>query len=244
MDEYSGMIFANRYRVSNLLGIGPHERTYLATDVALSRQIILVLTNPEVPQTDLSEVIDEIDILSQVGVHGNIIVLYDYGIADGIAYLVFQYMPGGTLEEYIRHGESAGRHLTVDEVRRLGRQLVRALAQVHQHGVIHNSVAPGNIWLDERQVVHLGGFDLAVRRDRQPSASHTLPDTNKQYASPEQVAGLHTDERSDLYSFGAVLYFALTGEPPLRSTKRLVEPLALREVYSARVELSNMSTSR
>jgi serine/threonine protein kinase len=229
MDEYSGMIFANRYRVINLLGVGPCKRTYLATDVALSRQVTLVLTNLEVPRTDLSEVMDEIGILSQVGVHDNIVVLYDYGIADGVAFLVFQYMPGGTLEEYIRQNESSGRQLTVDEVRRLGRQLVRALAQVHQYGVIHNSIAPGNVWLDERRVVHLGGFDLAVRRDGQPPASHTLPGTNKQYASPEQIAGLHTDERSDLYSFGAVLYFALTGEPPLRSTKRLVEPLALRE---------------
>jgi serine/threonine protein kinase len=229
MDEYSGIVFANRYQVTNLLAVGSHKRTYLATDTKLDRQVIVVLMNPEVAQTGLSDILDEINILSQVGIHDNIVVLYDYGIADSTAYLVFQYVPGGTLEEYIQQSEGSGRQLAVDEVRRLGRQLVRALAQVHQHGIIHNGVTPGNVWLDERHTAHLGGFDLAVRRDGRPPASHTLPDINKQYASPEQIAGSHTDERSDLYSFGAVLYYALTGEAPLHSKKRLVEPLALRE---------------
>lgn len=202
MDEYPGMIFANRYRVIRLLAVGSHGRTYLATDIGLDRKVTLVLINPGVAQDDLPEVMREVAILSQVGVHENIVVLYDSGTADGIGYLVFQYMSGGTLDNYIENKERSGDQLTVDEVRRLGRQLARALARIHQSGVIHNDVAPRNVWLDNRQVVHLGGFDSAVRLGGPPSAPHIWRLVNRQFASPEQVAGEHTDERSDLYSFG------------------------------------------
>jgi serine/threonine protein kinase len=229
MDEYLGAIFANRYRVIKLLSTGVIRRLYLADDISLDRKVTLALIHRAMAAEDdqLKVVMNEIDILSQVGVHENIVVLYDYGTADGIGYLVYQYMSGGTLDHYIQNREKSGHQLTVDEVRRLGRQLARALAHVHERGVIHNDVAPSNIWFDSRQVVQLAGFDSAVRVDGPAlPISFRPPDP---YASPEKIAGGKTDGRSDLYSFGAILYYALTGEAPLRSRKGLVEPVALRE---------------
>lgn len=229
MDESIGMIFAHRYQITRLLGVGSRKRVYLATDNLLRREVTLVLIDREVLQDDLSGVMHEAGTLAQVGVHDNIVVLYDYGAADGTAYLVFEYMSGGTLDFYVANRDGPGQQLAVDDVRRLGRQLARALAHVHERGVIHNGVAPGNVWLDDRQVAHLGGFDSSVRRGEHLSASHTWNGITRQYASPEQTAGIYTDERSDLYSFGAVLYFASTGEPPLRDKKGVVEPIALRQ---------------
>ena len=105
--------------------------------------------------------------------------------------------------------------LTVEEVMQLGRRLARALEHVHRLGLIHRDVAPGNVWLDERQMAHLGDFDSVVSQD---AALHpdVLPPTTEAYAAPEQRGGGPFDERSDLYSLGAILYEALTGEPPER----------------------------
>jgi serine/threonine protein kinase len=193
----------------DLLAEDQFKHTYFAVDMSVDRNVTLVLIRPEMGANDSSRIAGEIRILGQVGVHENIVTLYDYGVADDVSYLVFQYMSGGTLDYYIQNMERSGQQLTIEEVRRLGRQLARALVQVHDHGITHNGVDPRNIWLDERRVVHLGGFELAVR----------------QYAAPELQVGV----RSDLYSFGAVLYYVLTGKPPLRGKQGLVEPLKIRQ---------------
>lgn len=95
----------------------------------------------------------------------------------------------------------------------LGRRLARALAHVHELGLVHRDVAPGNVWLDERQMAHLGDFDSVISLDTalQPA---TLPPTTEAYSAPEERSGGPVDQRSDLYSLGAVLYEALTGERP------------------------------
>ncbi len=97
----------------------------------------------------------------------------------------------------------------------LGRRLARALAHVHGLGMIHRDVAPGNVWLDEHQLAHLGDFDSAISLDsaRRPGV---LPPTTEAYAAPEQLNGGPFDERSDLFSLGAILYEALTSKRPER----------------------------
>jgi len=163
--------------------------------------------------------------LCRAGGHDNIVTLYDRGSADGTDYLVFEYLAGGTLRNYFQ----AVRRLPVDEIMRFGRQLARALSQLHQRGLIHRDVAPANVWLDERNVAHLGDFDSAVKTD-EPQDPKTLPLTTEAYASPEQTSGGHVDERSDLYSLGAVLYEAATGERPRpgQGGKAIAAPSALR----------------
>ena len=93
------------------------------------------------------------------------------------------------------------------------------LGACHGLGLIHRDVAPGNVWLDERQMAHLGDFDSVVSLDAalQPAA---LPPTTEAYAAPEQLSGGPFDQRSDLYSLGAILYEALTGERPERMPRR------------------------
>jgi hypothetical protein len=120
-----------------------------------------------------------------------------------------------------------GDPLPADEVMRFGRQLARALSQVHGHGLIHRDIAPANVWLDERNVAHLGDFDSAVKRDDQGSLSD-LPPTTEAYAAPEDASGKPVDERSDLYSLGALLYEAATGQQPVRRPHGVIAPRALQ----------------
>lgn len=86
---------------------------------------------------------------------------------------------------------------------------------MHEHGLVHRDVSPANVWLDQRRVAHLGDFDSAIRLDG-PQVPGSLPLTTEGYAAPEELAGQHVDERSDLYSLGVVLYEALTGQRPPR----------------------------
>jgi serine/threonine protein kinase len=223
----AGTVFAGRYRLIHLLGEGDRKRTYLAEDTVVGRQVALAIIKPEAAGSDPRGATREVEALCQTGRHDNIVTLYDRGIAEGVDYLVFEYLSGGNLRDFLTERKRKRKGLSVDELRRLGRQLARALAHVHARGLLHRDVAPANIWLDERQMAHLGDFDSAIPKG--VPAEDKLPPTTEAYASPEEVAGKPTDERSDLYSLGAVLYEALTGEAPRRSGKgAVVAPRVLR----------------
>jgi hypothetical protein len=216
-----GSIFAGRYRIKRLLGEGDRKRTYLADDTVFPRQVALALIKPAAAEADPEGTRREAEALAKAGTNENIVTLHDSGSVDGIEYLVFDYLRGGTLREYMAKRAERKNPLSVEEVMQLGRRLARALAHVHGLGLIHRDVAPGNVWLDERQMAHLGDFDSAVSRD---AALHpdVLPPTTEAYAAPEQVGGGSFDERSDLYSLGAILYEALTGMRPERMSRAVI----------------------
>jgi Protein kinase domain len=221
----AGATFAGRYRIIRLLGQGDRKRTYLAEDALLGRKVALALIKPDSAEADPAGTSREVHTLSQVGSHDNIVTLYDRGNAEDVEYLVFAYLSGGTLREYFDERRNEGRSLSAEEIMQLGRQLARGLSHLHGQGFIHRDVAPANVWLDDRRVAHLGDFDSAIRVDA-PHDSESLPVTTEAYASPEQAAGEREDERSDLFSLGAVLYEAVTGERPSReSGGSILKPL-------------------
>ncbi len=220
--------FAGRYRIMELLGEGDRKRTYLALDTNLERKVALSLIKPEAAQSDPAGTKREAEILGQAGSHDNIVTLYDSGVFDGTEYLVLEFLPGGTLRDYLDKMSRQNQRVPVADVMRLGRQMARAVSHVHRRGLIHRDIAPANVWLDERHVAHLGDFDSAIRTGA-PQDPQTMPPTTEAYASPEQVAGEWVDERSDLYSLGAVLYELATGRRLQRdASTAIVPPLPIR----------------
>ena len=179
------------------------------------RQVALALIKPEAALSDTEGTRREAEALAKAGTNENIVTLHDSGTIEGTEYLVFDYLPGGTLREYMDKRVERNKPMSVEEIMHLGRRLARALGHVHGLGMIHRDVAPGNVWLDEHQLAHLGDFDSAISLDsaRRPGV---LPPTTEAYAAPEQLNGGPFDERSDLFSLGAILYEALTGKRPER----------------------------
>lgn len=215
-----GHLFAGRYRIKRFLGEGDRKRTYLADDTVFPREVALALIKQDAALSDPEGTRREAKALALASRNDNVVTFHDSGTAEGTEYLVFDYLSGGTLREYLAKHAEIGKQLSVEEVMRLGRRLARALASVHELGMIHRDVAPGNVWLDERHLAHLGDFDSAVACDTalRPAA---LPPTTEAYTAPEQLRGTF-DERSDLYSLGAVLYEALTGQRPKRLSRAAI----------------------
>jgi WD40 repeat protein/serine/threonine protein kinase/DNA-binding SARP family transcriptional activator len=162
--------------------------------------------------------------------HPFIVPLYDYWRDPEGAYLVMRYLHEGSMQDSLEKGP-----WEPEQTATMVEQVARALSAAHQHGVIHRDVKPGNILLDEEKNAYLSDFGIA--KDLEQHANLTreggvigTPD----YISPEQILGQEVGPQSDIYSLGAVIYEALTGEKPFPDAslaglvhKHLNEPLPL-----------------
>ncbi len=216
-----GEVFVGRYEIRRLLGQGDRKRTFLAFDQKMDRLVAISFVKPEAARDDPEGTEREAKVLGRIGRHTNIVSLYDYDIdEDGtVEYMIFEYLSGGTLADYLKDTDKR----SLDEVLRLGRQLSRGLAHLHRRGLIHRDVSPQNVWLDEHHVAHLGDFDSAIPAT---GADDLRPVTTNSFAAPEEQAGGPLDQRSDLYSLGGILYVAATGadRPGEAGLLRLLRP--------------------
>lgn len=201
-----GISFAGRYEIQRVLGEGDRKRTCLARDTKMDRLVAISFVKPEAARRDPAGTEREAKVLGRIGSNANIVSLYDYDIEESSAvqYMVFQYLGGGTLAEYLARSGP----MQLGQVLRLGRQLCRGLHHLHARGLVHRDVSPDNVWLDERHAAHLGDFDSAI-----PVSGYAgkRPITTKSFAAPEELSGGPLDVRTDLYSLGAVLVAAATG---------------------------------
>jgi serine/threonine-protein kinase len=153
--------------------------------------------------------------------------VYDYGhTEDGTFYYVMEYLPGLTLETFVKQ---AGPLPSARAIHFL-RQVCGALAEAHAGGLIHRDVKPGNIIICERggtpDVVKLLDFGLVLPRSEDAKSEKLTQDGTvagtPAYLSPEQAGGEEAvDARSDIYSVGALAYFLLTGRPPFTGRTRM-----------------------
>lgn len=150
--------------------------------------------------------------------HPNIAQLYDFSIdEDGTAYIVLEYIDGITLEEFGRQPEARDLHLTLG----IAQQALRALGYLHRKGFVHRDIAPDNLMLTRDvdgaplvKLIDLGIVKVLRGEGRQTATSIYLG--KPKYSSPEQLTRPDIDARSDLYSFGVMLYELVTGVYPIQ----------------------------
>lgn len=206
-------ILGGRYELLERVGMGGMAVVYKATDKMLGRNVAVKILREEFKENE--EFIRRFKVESQAAAslsHQNIVQIYDVGEEDGLHYIVMELLEGVTLKNYINSKEGI---LSKREAMNFAMQICRALEHAHSKHVVHRDIKPQNIVLTESGKIKVADFGIAR------AANNTTTVNSGQYAvgsahylSPEQARGGYTDNRSDIYSFGVVLYELFTGVLP------------------------------
>ncbi|MEW5876062.1 MAG: serine/threonine-protein kinase, partial [Candidatus Zixiibacteriota bacterium] len=198
------------YKIISKLGSGGMGEVYLAEDTTLDRKVALkflpeaLSQNPEARERLLREA----KAASKLN-HSNIVTVHAVGRDADRDFIAMEYVDGRPLDEYL--GE---KKRSTDELLRIAVQMARALEHAHAAGIIHRDLKPANIFIDREDRVRILDFGLASLPGARKLTQTGSTVGTIAYMAPEQVQGREADERSDLFSFGILLYEMLAGRPP------------------------------
>jgi serine/threonine protein kinase len=229
---------ATKYRINNELARGGMGTVYLAEDTELDRRVAIKVLSTTDANIDLRErMIREAQIIARLE-HPGIVPVHDVGVLpDGRVFYAMKYVRGSRLDEYAAQVDSIK-----DRLRKF-QSACDAVAFAHAHGVIHRDLKPQNIMiglfgevlvLDWGVAKILGKRNMVVSVEADPpllpkngvDTSHGTIIGTRDYMAPEQARGEidSLDERADVYSLGAVLYFLLTNQSPSTTRPRTINP--------------------
>jgi serine/threonine-protein kinase len=204
-------IFGGRYEVIEKIGAGGMAIVYKAKDLLLNRVVtIKVLRDQFVSDDDfIRRFRREAQSAASLS-HPNIVSIYDVGKEGDLEYIVMEYIEGRNLKEIIREYAP----LTTEQTLHLARQLGEALSHAHEHNIIHRDIKPQNILITEDGRAKVTDFGIA-RAVSSATVTHTGDIVGSvHYLSPEQAKGVLSNEQSDIYSLGIIIYELLTGKVP------------------------------
>jgi len=217
------------YQILSPLGAGGMGEVYKARDTRLKRTVAIKVLPPDKTSDPERKrrFVQEARAASALN-HPSIITTHDIGREDGIDFVVMEYVAGKTLGQVIPR-----RGLKLKEVLKYATQIADALAKAHAAGIVHRDLKPGNIMVDESGLVKVLDFGLAKLTERPPVGEDELTGTmppwtdegtilgTAAYMSPEQAGGKPVDARSDIFSFGSVLYEMVTGQRAFQGNSKM-----------------------
>lgn len=232
-DRLIGETFANRYKILSVVGQGGMSTVYKAQHTYMDRIVAVKLLHPHLVSDPISVQRFQQEAKAAASLcHANIITVFDFGVTeDGLAFLVMDYLEGPSLGDLL---DRAGA-VPPDEAVDIFRQVLKGLCHAHRKGVVHRDLKPRNLVLaideDGTVQVKIVDFGIAKISPQDGSESQHLTQTGEVfgspiYMSPEQCSGLSLDLRSDIYSWGCVMFETLTGAPPFLG-KNAVETMSM-----------------
>jgi serine/threonine protein kinase/tetratricopeptide (TPR) repeat protein len=208
----------SHYEILEKLGAGGMGVVYKARDTKLDRIVALKFLASNLVESEHARdrFLQEARAISAMN-HPNIAIVHEAAEVDGEPFLVLEYLAGGTLRNKIADLHAAGLRMPVGEALILAQQLAEGLAHAHRNQVLHRDIKPANLMFNTEGKLKITDFGLARFIDGPHITKAGMRVGTANYMSPEQAAGLQIDNRSDLFSAGAVMYEMLSGEPPFQA---------------------------
>ena len=230
MDKFIGLRLDGRYEITELIGVGGMADVYRGRDIMENRTVAVKILKSEYSENEefVRRFRNESKAIAVLS-HPNIVKIYDVGYENSMQYIVMEYIDGITLKEYIeQQGMLKWRdcvHFTI--------QILRALQLAHDRGIVHRDIKPQNVMLLSDGSIKVMDFGIARFSREVENTANEKTMGSVHYVSPEQASGARTDERSDIYSVGVMMYEMLTGRKPFNGDTPVA--VALKHMHDAPV---------
>lgn len=209
-----GETIAGKYRILAELGRGGMGIVFKAEDTRLKRPVALKFLPAELTKDKDAKTrfIREAQAAAALE-HPNICAVYEVDEAENQIFIAMSYIEGQSLKDRLKEGP-----LTIDEAKDIARQVAEGLREAHEKGIIHRDIKPANIMLTEKGQAKITDFGMAkLAWGVDLTKTSTIMGTVA-YMSPEQAKGEQVDQRTDIWSLGAMIYEMLTGERPFKKS--------------------------
>ncbi|WP_300963389.1 protein kinase domain-containing protein, partial [Faecalibaculum rodentium] len=206
---------ANRYSIIALIGQGGMADVYKAFDTILNRVVAVKVLRSKLSEDPMTLVRFQREAYAASKLsHPNIIDIYDVGEAEGLHYIVMEFVRGRTLKQLVMQRGA----LDVPEAVAIMKQLTSAVSHAHEHQIIHRDIKPQNVLIKDDGTVKITDFGIAVANDSVQLTWNNAVMGSAHYLAPEQAQGKEPDPAIDIYSLGIVFYELLTGDVPYKGT--------------------------
>jgi serine/threonine protein kinase len=216
--DWIGETLSGRYEIIELLGQGGMSAVYKANDPNLRRVVALKLIHPHLSSDPefVRRFEEEATVVAQLR-HPNVIQVFDFTHDDETYYIVFEFVPGETLQDRLKRLHESGRQMSIDDTVNIITQSADALEYAHNKGLVHRDIKPANIMVNIQNNPIVMDFGIAkIVGGTQHTATGAVLGTAR-YMSPEQIQGQKIDPRTDIYSLGVTLFETLGGRPPFNA---------------------------